>query len=129
MEYGNNLPDAITIEDLSFTRNGHLTASGSHLWHGRMIADHAFVEEYVTKIGVFSPKEWNELAMQVVKDTGKHSLYLAIVEHCRDHCAWLHTDEEYSEYALSCMTHHAYEAWKDFDPVAYEQLSLALPQE
>lgn len=103
----------LTIEDLKFTRFGHSIPSGSHNWHGRMIQDHEFVEIYKTKIGDFSPAEWNDLALQVVKDTGKYDLYLAVMEHCRKNCAWLHKEAEINELALDCMTNHAYEAWKD----------------
>lgn len=121
-----HIPNDVTIEDLSFARHGHCVQSGSHLWHGKMIQDHAFVEDYVTKFGTFSPKEWNKLALKVVKDTGKYELYLAVKEYCRNNCAGLHTDEEYSEHALSCMTSHAYESWKNFDKRTYEQLALSL---
>lgn len=47
----------LTIEDLHFTRRGRSIPSGSHIWHGRMIQDHEFVEIYKTKIGDFSPDE------------------------------------------------------------------------
>lgn len=104
----------ITIEDLKFTRFGHSAPSGHHLWHGRMVPEYAFVEIYKTKVGDFSPVKWNDLALQVVKDTGKYDLYLAVMDHCKKNCAWLHKEAEISEHALSCMTSHAYESWKEF---------------
>lgn len=110
-----NLPENLTIEDLDFRRVGHSAPSGHHYWHGRMIQDHAFIEEYETKFGRFSPTAWNELALRVVKENGQYELYLAIKEYCRNNCAWLHKEEEYSERALSSMTRHSYKAWEDFN--------------
>lgn len=115
MNLKSNIPDGLTIENLTFSRWGHSIRSGSHLWHGKMVQSYAFVEEYVTKFGKFSPQEWNKLALKVVRNTGKYELYLAVKEYCKNNCAWLHTDEEYSEHALASMTHHAYESWENFD--------------
>ena len=108
------LPENLTIEDLAFRRIGHSAPSGHHYWHGRMIQDHTHIEEYETKFGRFSPTDWNELVLRVVKENGQYELYLAIKEYCRNNCAWLHKEEEYSERALSCMTRHSYKAWEDF---------------
>lgn len=111
----------LTIEDLNFRREGRSVPQGSHLWRGKMITDYVFKEEYVTKIGKFKPEEWNELAMQTVIHNNQVPLYEAVAQHAK-RCPWLKNERERMEYALSCMTHHAYEHWDDFiTPISFKE--------
>lgn len=104
----------LKIEDLNFNRISHSEACGYHMWHGRRVSDYKMVELYKTKVGTYTPEEWRTLAMQTIKENNQRELYLAVYDHCKTNCAWLHKDDQISEYALDCISSHAYEAWKDF---------------
>ena len=57
---------------------------------------------------------WLQLTRDAIAAEGKQELFEKIVEHCRTHCAWLHKETELEEYAMSCLSSHAYEHWEDF---------------
>ena len=105
----------LTIEKLTFIRTGHSVPSGFRVRHGKLKRKYKYIEEYRTKIGIFSPAEWNRTALQVVKDTGKYELYLSLMDYCRSNYGWLREEAEISEYALECMAWRSYEAWEDFN--------------
>lgn len=109
----------LTIEKLTFIQTGHSVPSGFRIRHGRLKRKYKYIEEYRTKIGIFSPAEWNRLALQVVKDTGKYDLYLAVMDYCRKKLCMIYKEEKISEYALECIAWHSYETWEDFN---YEKI-------
>lgn len=74
-----------------------------------------FAERYVTPAGTFLPEEWKNRAKAAIEAEGELSLLERVKEHCRGHCAWLHTESELEEYAIDCTCSRAYRAWKDFE--------------
>lgn len=116
--------EKVSIEQLQFHRVAHSIPSGEHLYHGRMVRDTKFIEEYKTPVGTFLPEEWCEVAKRVVDAAGLTEIYGAVREHCQKHCAWLKTEEELTEYVLSCMTTHAYEHWDGFKNERETELSF-----
>lgn len=69
---------------------------------------------YRTSKGEFLPEDWRQKILDQVTADGKEELLEQIKEHCRNNCAWLHTEDAIEEYALECTASHAYEYWKDF---------------
>lgn len=104
----------VTIEQLKFRRIGHSISCGEHKYHGRMIKDTKFIEEYETTVGRFLQEEWVKIAKTAVLKNGLTDLYEEVFKYCQTHCAWLKTEEQITEHALSCMATHAYEYWDDF---------------
>lgn len=117
----------ITLEQLQFHRVGHSIPWGEHTYHGRIIKDSKFIEEYVTSVGRFLPEEWIEMAKKVVINNGLTDLYEKVQQYCRMQCMWLKTEKQIEEHALSCMTSHAYEHWEDFDDKNNEKHAEDMP--
>lgn len=74
----------------------------------------AYAEEYQTKAGTFSPGIWKEKALEAVKAENKLALLDKVKSYCKEHCAWLHTENELEEYALDCLCEGTYSRWPDF---------------
>lgn len=74
-----------------------------------------FVERYETQVGTFLPEEWKKRAKAAIEAEGELTLLERVKEHCREHCAWLHTESNLEEYAIECTCSRAYRHWKDFE--------------
>lgn len=72
--------------------------------------------EYVktAAAGTMPLSEWYRRAETAVKNEGKDGLLKRIEDHCKRHIAWLHSDQEFHEYALECLSSKAYKAWDGF---------------
>lgn len=80
-------------------------------------------KEYVpTRCGKLDKDEWCRLMEEAIREEDKNTLLFQIETHCRLHCAWLHTDQDVHEYAMSCLSSGAYKHWKDFKEVMNEQM-------
>lgn len=102
------------LQDLSYQRVGRCVPASSHLYHGRVIRDSKFEEFYVTKTTEYTREEWIQTALQVVHDNKLDDLYERVRCHCKENCFFLKTEEDLTEYSLSCMTNEAYKSWKTF---------------
>ena len=74
-----------------------------------------YVEKYQTPVGTFLPGEWKTKALKAIKEDGETELLENVKEYCREHCAWLRTEKELEEYAISCLCSRAYRHWPDFE--------------
>ena len=80
-------------------------------------------KEYIpTRIGKIEKSKWFRLMEEAIREAGLNTLLFQIETHCRLHCAWLHTDQDVHEYAMSCLSSGAYKHWKDFKEVMNEQM-------
>ena len=73
-----------------------------------------FVERYVTPAGTFLPEEWKKRAKAAIEAEGELALLERVKDHCREHCAWLHTESDLEEYAIECTCSRSYRCWEDF---------------
>lgn len=76
-----------------------------------------FVERYVTPVGTFLPEEWKKRVRAAIEAEGELALLERVKEHCRERCAWLHTENDLEEYAMECMCDRAYRHWDDFENI------------
>ena len=74
-----------------------------------------YVERYVTQVGTFLPEEWKKRARAAIEAEGELDLLERVNEHCREYCAWLHTESDLEEYAIDCTCGRIYRHWKDFE--------------
>lgn len=74
-----------------------------------------FVERYETQAGTFLPEEWKKRAKAAIEAEGELPLLKRVKEYCREHCAWLRTENDLEEYAIECTCSRAYRYWKDFE--------------
>ena len=74
-----------------------------------------YVERYVTQAGTFLPEEWKKRAKAAIEAEGELALLERVKDHCREHCAWLHTESDLEEYAIDCTCGRIYRHWKDFE--------------
>lgn len=74
-----------------------------------------FVERYETLAGTFLPEEWRKRAEAAIEAEGELTLLERVKDHCREHCAWLHTESDLEEYAIDCTCSRSYRHWKDFE--------------
>ena len=65
---------------------------------------------YKTPIGDLDEKEWDKIALEVVKEHGDEALLEKIKTHVRECCLWL-KDNEIERYSLKCLISKAYVAW------------------
>lgn len=80
-------------------------------------------KEYIpTRRGKLDKDEWCRLMEEAIREEDKNTLLFQIETHCRLHCAWLHTDQDVHEYAMSCLSSGAYKHWKDCKEVMNEQM-------
>lgn len=73
------------------------------------------MERYETPAGTFLPEEWKKRAKAAIEAEGKLTLLKKVKEHCRGHCAWIHTESDLEEYAIECICSRSYRYWKDFE--------------
>lgn len=76
-----------------------------------------FVERHVTPAGTFLPEEWKKRARAAIEAEGELALLERVKEHCRERCAWLHTEDDLEEYAIDCTCSRSYRHWKDFEDI------------
>ena len=100
-------------------RIGRSVSTGGFEWMkiGETRKIHKFVEIYKTDIGEMPPEQWREkLSNAIVADKETDVLEI-IKEHCREHCAWLHSEDEITEYAMDILASRVFlcgnECWKD----------------
>lgn len=106
------------IEDYAVKlRTGRAVGTGIYelTRNGKRREKTVFKIEYTTKTGIFGVEEWKEKAMQEIEKCGETDLLEKVKEHCREHCAWLRTEKDVTEYAISCTCSRAYEYWDDFE--------------
>lgn len=78
-------------------------------------------KEYVpTRVGKIELHEWCKLMDEAVRNAGLNTLLFQIETYARLHFAWLQSDQEVHEHALSCISSGAYKHWERFKEVANE---------
>ena len=65
---------------------------------------------FKTPIGDLDEKEWDKIALEVVREHGDEALLEKIKAHVREYCLWL-KDNEIERYSLKCLISKAYVAW------------------
>lgn len=73
-----------------------------------------FVETYKTPSGELRKNEWYEKLHMAIIEEGETELFMKIKEHCREQCAWLHSEREIEEYSMEILAGRNYKAWKEF---------------
>lgn len=63
---------------------------------------------------LFKPKEWEEKALEYVKENGLEDLYQQIREYVKGY-PWLKKRDEVTQHALDCLLHESYKKWDDFN--------------
>lgn len=54
------------------------------------------------------------LMKEFIEIAGKSELLKTVKDYCREHCAWLKTENDIENHAIDCLLSKAYEYWKDF---------------
>jgi hypothetical protein len=54
------------------------------------------------------------LMKEFIEIAGKAELLKTVKDYCREHCAWLKTENDIENHAIDCLLLKAYEYWKDF---------------
>ncbi len=72
-----------------------------------------------TMFGEIENSEWYKLAEQIIVASGNEQLLERVKDYCKNHCAWLHREQDVEKYAIECIMSEAYMAWEDFeaDPI------------
>ena len=95
-------------------RSGRAFLTGEEIIGKRRHKKYQYKETYITDTGNFSQNEWMERVAKEIEKEGKTDLLQKIIDHCKTHCAWLHKEEEFREYAMECLCSEAYKYWDDF---------------
>lgn len=115
-----------TLEDLRQTAANEFRVSSTGNWvigkNGKRKMETVGKEYIPTRIGKIEKRKWFRLMEEAIREAGLNTLLFQIETHCRLHCAWLHTDQDVHEYAMSCLSSGAYKHWKDFKGVMNEQM-------
>lgn len=80
--------------------------------NGRRVAVTVGKEFVTTSVGEFELSKWHRLLEEAVFCEEQTGLLKVLMNHVREHCAWLHTNEEVRHYALRCLSSGAYHSWK-----------------
>ena len=56
----------------------------------------------------------SEVMKEFIEIAGKSELLKTVKDYCREHCAWLKTENDIENHAIDCLLLKAYEYWKDF---------------
>lgn len=76
-----------------------------------------YAEEYKTDAGTLSPGQWREGLSEAIRADGETGILEIITDHCREHCAWLHKEEDLLDYAMDILAGRIFlcgnECWKD----------------
>jgi hypothetical protein len=76
-----------------------------------------FKEIYVTDMGEMSPERWKKELMNAIIAEKETDILEVIKEHCRNNCAWLHTEEQITEYSMQILANRTFlcgkDNWKD----------------
>lgn len=73
-----------------------------------------------TLFGEIEYSVWYEIAKRIIVLSGNEDLLERVKAHCREHCAWIHKEQEIEEYAIECVMDEAYMAWEDFEAAPIE---------
>lgn len=69
---------------------------------------------YQTVSGNMDPEDWKRRLKSEIEKYGFDDRLKWIECHCKENCAWLYDDIQIEEYALECITSHAYLFWPEF---------------
>lgn len=76
-----------------------------------------FKEYYKTNAGEFEPEQWRLKLTEAINYAEENELLQIIKEHCKKHCAWLHTDPEITDYAMDILAGRIFlcgnSSWQD----------------
>lgn len=73
-----------------------------------------------TIFGEIENSVWYKLAKQIIIISGNEQFLERVKDYCREHCAWMHKEQEIEEYAIECVMNEAYMAWEDFETTPIE---------
>ena len=76
-----------------------------------------YSEVYKTDVGELSPEEWRVKLSEAIVNDKESDVLEVIIDHCREHCAWLHKEADIIDYAVEILASRAFlcgnECWKD----------------
>lgn len=83
--------------------------------NGTMSRITRFEEYFKTKVGVYTLKDWTELAKSVIEDNGDKDLYKRILSYV-EQLPWMKRagQAETELYACECLTSGSYRHWENF---------------
>lgn len=67
-----------------------------------------------TQFGDIEDINYYPLMKEFIEIAGKAELLKTVKDYCREHCAWLKTENDIENHAIDCLLLKAYEYWKDF---------------
>lgn len=67
-----------------------------------------------TQFGSIEDINYYPLMKEFIEIAGKSELLKTVKDYCREHCAWLKTEDDIENHAIDCLLSKAYEYWKDF---------------
>lgn len=67
-----------------------------------------------TQFGDIEDINYYPLMKEFIEIAGKSELLKTVKDYCREHCAWLKTENDIENHAIDCLLSKAYEYWKDF---------------
>ena len=67
-----------------------------------------------TQFGSIEDINYYPLMKEFIEIAGKSELLKTVKDYCREHCAWLKTENDIENHAIDCLLSKAYEYWKDF---------------
>ena len=67
-----------------------------------------------TLFGDIEDCHYYSLVKELITLAGKSELLKTVKDYCREHCAWLKTENDIENHAIDCLLLKAYEYWKDF---------------
>ncbi len=67
-----------------------------------------------TLFGSIEDINYYPLMKEFIEIAGKSELLKTVKDYCREHCAWLKTENDIENHAIDCLLSKAYEYWKDF---------------
>ena len=67
-----------------------------------------------TQFGDIEDINYYPMMKEFIEIAGKAELLKTVKDYCREHCAWLKTENDIENHAIDCLLLKAYEYWKDF---------------
>ena len=64
---------------------------------------------------LFKPKEWEEEALEFVRDNHLEDIYSQVLNYVKANHKWFKRKEEIVQHALDCLLHESYLHWEDFN--------------
>lgn len=93
------------------------TGAVEKLRNGNTRRVHVFREFYKTDMGDIPREDWYEKVSEVIKEDKETETLELIKQHCRDNCAWLHSEKDITEYSMEILAGRDFlcgnENWKD----------------